>query len=106
MDGTWQYFGKVGEACHPVRATVSSLPFFLRSEVRLVISDSILHEVLRVLRTKFHQSDERVAQAEAYITGCSKRVFPARSLAVVEKDPDDDRILECAVEGLCEWIER
>lgn len=73
------------------------LEMAIAGEIRLVISDAILQEILRVLRQKFRQPDDRIARAEAYITGCTERVAPMQTLAVIREDPDDDRILECAL---------
>jgi hypothetical protein len=37
VDGTWQYFGKVGKPRRPVRARVSNI-VFLWTEVRRVVA--------------------------------------------------------------------
>jgi len=66
-------------------------------DLHVAVSDVILQEVRRVLREKFHLSSEDVEEAEELISACAQRVAPTESLAVIAEDPDDDRILECAV---------
>ncbi len=66
-------------------------------DLRGAISPAILQEVLRVMEEKFHSTPEDLREAEALITGCTELAQPTESLAVVNEDPDDDRILECAL---------
>jgi uncharacterized protein len=65
--------------------------------MRLAVSEPILAEVRRVLGDKFRRTPEEVAEADRLIRGFAELVTPTRRLAVVVEDPDDDRILECAV---------
>jgi len=72
--------------------------------VRLFISDEIIEETLGVLREKFKRTRERVIVAEEYIRACTYVVAPTERLNVVPDDEDDNRVLECAVAGGCEYI--
>lgn len=63
----------------------------------LVVSDAILVEVERVLLTKFGWHPERIDAARRAVAAFTRRVAPARRIAAVPGDPDDDRILECAI---------
>jgi putative PIN family toxin of toxin-antitoxin system len=65
--------------------------------VHVAISDAIMQEILRVMREKFHATPEDLQEAEAIIAGCTERVVPTEALDVVKDDPDDNRIVECAV---------
>lgn len=65
--------------------------------VDLAVSDAILAEVERVLGTKFTWESERIAQARQVLGTFTRRVTPERRIAAVAADPDDDRILECAI---------
>jgi len=65
--------------------------------VDVAISDPIRTEVLRTLRDKFRWSEERLAEADALVGTAARTVVPTVTLHVVERDPDDDRVLECAV---------
>jgi putative PIN family toxin of toxin-antitoxin system len=65
--------------------------------VRVAISDAIMQEVLRVMREKFHATPEDLQEAQAIIARCTERGVPTEALDVVGDDPDDNRIVECAV---------
>jgi len=73
-------------------------------EVRLVVSEEILREVIAVLREDFHWEPYRLQDARQRMLTIANLVRPARTLQVVVDDPDDDRILECAVAGETEFI--
>jgi len=73
--------------------------------IRIDISDAIMAELMRVLREDFawdgyrlHFMQQRLLELEI-----TKRVQPKQALKVID-DPDDDRILECAVEAGSEFI--
>jgi predicted nucleic acid-binding protein len=68
-----------------------------RGEIDLAVSGDILVETCRILHDKLKWSDERVEQARQEITGFARVVTPAERIDVVEADPSDGRILECAV---------
>jgi uncharacterized protein len=74
---------------------------FLREAIagrfRLAISDALLEELSRILRAKFVWSDEEISEAVTLLSGCTERVQPGERLDVVDADPDDNRVLECAV---------
>lgn len=72
--------------------------------VQVVISDPIRTEVLRTLRDKFQWSEERLADAGALIGTAATSIAPTVTLQVVERDPDDDRVLECAVTAKADLI--
>ena len=69
----------------------------IAGEIVISISEEILTETLRVLRQKFRLPDDRLLQAREYIEACTQSVRPTRSLNVVPEDPDDNRVVECAV---------
>jgi putative PIN family toxin of toxin-antitoxin system len=73
-------------------------------EVDIAVSDSILGEVLRVLRDKFEWSEERLSGAESFIKSIARHVNPTKTLDVVKDDPDDNRILECAQASGSEFV--
>jgi predicted nucleic acid-binding protein len=57
-----------------------------------------------VLREKSGWSDDDLRDAEAAISAASYRVAPTETLDVVEADPTDNRIVECAVASSSETI--
>jgi putative PIN family toxin of toxin-antitoxin system len=72
--------------------------------IDVAISDPIRTEVLRTLRDKFRWSDERLTEARSLIAATARTVVPTVTLRVIERDPDDDRVLECAVIAKAELI--
>ena len=73
---------------------------------RLLVSPEIIRETARVLRTDFGWQDERVHKAVRGIAAVAGvgLITPRTVLAVVAADPDDNRILECAVDGKADLI--
>jgi predicted nucleic acid-binding protein len=59
---------------------------------------------LRVLREKFLWPPYDIHAARQRIDRTTVLVHPRRRLDVVKRDPDDDRILECAAEAGSEFI--
>jgi putative PIN family toxin of toxin-antitoxin system len=76
----------------------------LEGELDIAISQPILDETLRVLREKFGWADDDLRDAEAAISAATYRVAPTETLDVVEADPTDNRIVECAVASTSETI--
>jgi putative PIN family toxin of toxin-antitoxin system len=71
---------------------------------QLVTSDVLLDELEEKLLGKFRMSEPRVRQARQAFARHSTIVTPQIRLAVVHDDPDDDRVLECAIAGEAEFI--
>jgi putative PIN family toxin of toxin-antitoxin system len=72
--------------------------------VALAISDDILTETLRVLRDKFHRTTQWLQDAENHLREITTHVIPAERIQAVTADPDDNRVLECAVAAASEVI--
>lgn len=66
-------------------------------DIQIAISEPILNEVLRILCDKFARSEVELVKIEALIRGLTHMVIPIQMLSVVVDDPDDNRIVECAV---------
>ncbi len=73
-------------------------------EIRLAISDEIREEVVRILQLKFGWSDEAIGVARERISDFTEHVYPLQVVRVVEEDPSDNRILECAQAAKSEYI--
>jgi uncharacterized protein len=72
--------------------------------VRLAVSDSILDEIADVLGRKFGWPQEDIEDAKLQIGGFAQKVTPTVMLDVVKDDPDDNRILECALTAGSEYV--
>ena len=80
------------------------LDLAIEQGVEIAISDEIVEETIRVLREKFHWSDERLEEAHATISSITRHVAPTERLDVVKSDPDDNKIIECAVAAGSDYL--
>jgi putative PIN family toxin of toxin-antitoxin system len=77
----------------------------IRGEIRLCLSEPILEELKGVLqRSKFDYSPEMIQFILTELTGIADVVNPSEMIDLVLEDPDDNRILECAVEAGANYI--
>ena len=77
----------------------------IRGEIRLCLSEPILQELSGVLRrSKFDYSAEMIQFILTELTGIADFVNPPGTINVVLEDPEDNRILECAVEAKADYI--
>jgi putative PIN family toxin of toxin-antitoxin system len=76
---------------------------FLRS-FTLIISPALLEELDEKLRVEFGVSVEDAALVRARLEKVAEVVQPRESLSVIADDPDDNRVLECAVKGEADVI--
>ena len=77
----------------------------IRGEIRLCLSDPILEELKGVLqRSKFDYSPEMIQFILTELAGIAEFVNPSETINIVAEDPEDNRILECAVEGKASYI--
>jgi putative PIN family toxin of toxin-antitoxin system len=72
--------------------------------VELAISEDILTETLRILRDKFHRTTDWLQEAEVHLREIARHVSPTERIDAVTVDPDDNRVLECAVAAGSEVI--
>jgi putative PIN family toxin of toxin-antitoxin system len=76
---------------------------FLQSFV-LVISPALLDELDEKLRFKFGVSAKDTASIRAKLESKAEIVRPDMVLHVTQDDPDNNRVLECAVKGSADYI--
>lgn len=60
-------------------------------------STEIESETRRVLRDKFGWDEQRLDRYLPVLWGLGEQVMPRRRVNAVNEDPDDNRILECAL---------
>ncbi len=72
--------------------------------VRIDISDSILNEINRVPRDKFQWNGYMLHDTRGKLLALANHVAPTVSFSVIKEDPDDDRILECAITAKSDYI--
>jgi len=77
----------------------------IRREIRLCLSEPILEELKGVFqRSKFDYSPEMIQFILTELMGIADFVNPSETIKVVLEDPEDNRILECAVEAKANYI--
>ena len=69
-----------------------------------IISPALLDELDEKLRLKFAIGAEDAAIVRAKLENVAEIVKPDTALHVIEDDPDDNRVLECAVKGNTDYI--
>lgn len=67
--------------------------------VQLVVSPAILEELNQKLRLKFGWTQQQARLFVDAVRDIAEVVRPVVELAVVDDDPDDNRVIECAVSG-------
>jgi hypothetical protein len=71
----------------------------LEREIHLLTSPAILEETLSVLRDKFRYTQEQLEESKLRIDAACYGIFrPSVKLDVVKDDPDDNKVLELAVQ--------
>lgn len=75
----------------------------LENEVMGIVSRPLVAECLRILREKFHFAAERIEETQEMFDEHFLLVYPKDTITVVIDDPDN-RVLEAAVEGDCDFI--
>ena len=85
------------------------LNLWLQRKFELAISSAIVNEVNRVvhyprIRKKYVLPEEEVANYIDLISSAEFVVNPSVHLSVIEKDPSDDRYIECALVAKAEYM--
>jgi putative PIN family toxin of toxin-antitoxin system len=74
-------------------------------KIKLSLSLEILEEFKEVIsRPKFGFSQEQINKATKELLSVSEILITSSKLEVVKEDPDDNKILECALDGKSEFI--
>lgn len=79
------------------------LSLVLENKIRAIISPILLTELLEVLNKKFPISSKDINLLEKQIKDKFAIVHPRKVFSIVNDEPDN-RVLEAAVEGKCQYI--
>lgn len=71
----------------------------LEGKYRPVISTPILEELADKLRGKFEVPEDKIGLLVDILLVNSEVVEPSSEIDIVEDDPSDNKIIECAVDG-------
>ena len=82
------------------------VPLWQSRRITVLISRAILTEYLRVFAyPKFQLSDQEIRPLiEEELLPFVETIRVRRRLAVVRRDPDDDKFFECAVAGRAQYL--
>src|SRR5277367_1170419 len=69
-----------------------------KGQIKLSVSSPIQAEVERILGDKFSWPQRRVSEASSYLWSVAHLVAPQQTVTDCS-DPDDNRILECALDA-------
>lgn len=70
----------------------------------LITSIEILTELVEILRRDFGYADNVAYYWYQFIGANSSVVTPTQKIELIREDPDDNKVLECAIEGKAEYI--
>jgi len=73
-------------------------------QLQLVLSSPLIAELRRVLRDKFAFSDEALYLTETLLRRAGIVVEPSQTRTLVTQDPDDNRVLEVAVDSKADVV--
>ena len=76
------------------------LDLAVEGHIDLAISEAIVEETLRVLSDKFQRTPEELRETDQQLRLVGRVVTPIEPINVIDEDPSDDRILECALPRL------
>jgi len=78
----------------------------IRQDNKLVMSKSIIEEFTDVIRREKFSfiPAEKKEEFIGYLTEISDVVKPVRKVKIIKDDPDDNKILECALCGNADYI--
>lgn len=89
---------------YPARPLAEVWRHAVRRRYTLLVSPAIINEVGRTLRTVFDWDDAHALAQLRLIVRVAEIIVPTITLQVIEEDPADDRVLECAVAGHADLI--
>jgi uncharacterized protein len=81
-----------------------SLELARNREIELITSKAILLELAEKLRDKFKWPEEDITEVIYGISIFAQIVNPKNRLKTIKSDPDDNKILEAALEGKVNYI--
>lgn len=73
-------------------------------EIQLITSKPILLELAQKLKEKFEWEDSEIADVIEGIGKFAEVVEPSEQIDLIDQDPEDNRVLECAKEGKANHI--
>ena len=76
----------------------------INQDVKIYSTTEILLEYQEVLKRDFDLSDEEVSEIMEKVLAFTTLVKPTERVKLVKDDPDDDKIIDCALESNSRYI--
>ena len=76
----------------------------IRQKIKIYLSLEILNEYQKILKRDFGFNEEEIEEIIEKILTFATRVEPREKVKAVEDDPDDNAIIECALESKSKYI--
>jgi len=80
------------------------LELFIRGDIEVIISPFILSEIERILRERFDWIEGNIHHVLNRIKRQTILVHPKLKVTIIKRKDDDNRILECAIEGNAQYL--
>lgn len=75
-----------------------------KKKIIIVTSRILLAEFSEVSRKKIQDNQSKLNHFRNKLFSLIEIIEPKNSIAMIKRDPDDNRVLEAAVEGKCDFI--
>ena len=76
----------------------------IRREIKIYSSTEILSEYQKILKRDFDFSHEEISEVMGKVLAFVTFVNSQMKINIVKEDPDDDKIIECAIESHSKYI--
>ena len=76
----------------------------IRDNIKIFCSTDIISEYQRVLKRDFNYTDYEIAYILEKIFACITLITPIEKINVIRDDPDDNKIVECALAASADYI--
>ncbi|MBN1157557.1 putative toxin-antitoxin system toxin component, PIN family [Candidatus Woesearchaeota archaeon] len=73
-------------------------------DICVFVSTEIIEELKRVLKRDFELKENDIEEIENTILSIAKMVKSSEKVDLVEEDPDDNKIIECAIASNSDYI--
>ncbi|MEM1874990.1 MAG: putative toxin-antitoxin system toxin component, PIN family [Candidatus Hadarchaeales archaeon] len=80
------------------------LELMVKNRIEVYVSQFIIQEIERILQKKFGWSSKAIERFVAFLRKKVKVIEPKIRLSVITEKDDDNRILECALEGKAHYL--
>ena len=77
---------------------------FILSDVIIFTTQDILDETVEVLERDFEYSKNQATNIIKKILIFAKLIEPKQKIDIIKDDPDDNKVIECAIESSSDYI--